>query len=191
MALVSFESVASCPTEHQSDPVGHGILLWFALPIVLEEIDKEADTLMDAASPFRGAQTWSWDSLLELSLDSQQVYAMKNAPVLWLVLSTIAINKERRTVMEIKEDGRDPWQVWISGTLPRLKLKSWVGDGHCTLHVTLFAEQICCSPPSGHKRHSLLVQRQPLYLSAPFPPWNFGRILHSQQKTPRTWRFCP
>ena len=55
MALVSFESVASCPMEHQSDPVGHGILLRFALPIVLEEIDKEADTLMDAASPFRGA----------------------------------------------------------------------------------------------------------------------------------------
>jgi len=107
--LISFKYKEN--SDPQSNPFGHGILLRFALPIILEEIDKEVNTLMDAASPFHGAKTWSWDSLLQLSLDSQQAYAVKNAPVLWSVLSTVAVNEKRRATMEIKEEGRDPWQV--------------------------------------------------------------------------------
>lgn len=83
------------------------------MPIILEEIDKEADALINANSPFHGAKSWSWDSLLQLSLDSQQVYAVKNAPILWSILSTVAVNEHRRAVKEIKEEGRDPWQVCI------------------------------------------------------------------------------
>ena len=83
------------------------------MPIILKEIDKEANALMDDNSPFHGAKSWSWDSLLQLSLDSQQTYAVKHAPVLWSVLSTIAVNEHRRAVKEIKEEGRDPWQVGI------------------------------------------------------------------------------
>jgi hypothetical protein len=97
--------------ELQSDPVGRGILLRFALPIILEEIDKEANALTDTNSPFYGAKSWSWDSLLRLSFDSQQTYAVKNAPILWSVLSTVTVNEQRRAVKEIKEEGRDPWQV--------------------------------------------------------------------------------
>ncbi|KAF9778382.1 hypothetical protein BJ322DRAFT_1114196 [Thelephora terrestris] len=104
--------------ELQHTPVGHGVLLRFALPIVLEEIDREANALMDKNSLFHGARTWSWDSLLQLSLDSQQAHAVKNAPVIWSILSTIAVNQGRRGSMEIKEEGRDPWQ----GTVVALSL---------------------------------------------------------------------
>ncbi|KAF9790841.1 hypothetical protein BJ322DRAFT_1104486 [Thelephora terrestris] len=104
--------------ELQHTPVGHGVLLRFALPIVLEEIDREANALMDKNSPFHGARTWSWDSLLQLSLDSQQAHAVKNAPVIWSIISTIAVNQGRRGSMEIKEEGRDPWQ----GTVVALSL---------------------------------------------------------------------
>lgn len=91
--LISFKHEGT-HKESTSDPVGHGILLRFALSILLREIDKEANALMDKKSPFHGTGKWSWDSLLQLSLDSQQVYAMENAPILWSVLSTIAVNKE-------------------------------------------------------------------------------------------------
>lgn len=110
--LISFEREANGPaTGSESNPVGHGILLRFALEIVLKEIDKEANTLTNDTSPFRGAKNWSWDTLLQLSLDSQQAYAVEKAPILWSILSSVAVNKDRRAMMEIKEEGRDPWQV--------------------------------------------------------------------------------
>lgn len=140
MDLVSSKRVVDHQNEHRTDPVGRGILLRFALSIILEEIDNEANALMDTGSPFRGAGTWSWDSLLQLSLDSQQAYAMKNAPVLWSILSTVAVNKGRRTTMEIKEEGRDPWQVCIVSTVPEPKPKLQTGDCHCALYPTLFPE---------------------------------------------------
>lgn len=111
--LISPKLPADNQTESESDPVGRGILLRFALSIVLEEIDKEVDILTDSDSPFRGARNWTWDSLSQLSLDSQQEHAMSNAPILWSVLSTVAVGKGRRTVKEIKEEGRDPWQVSV------------------------------------------------------------------------------
>ena len=112
------------PTERKSDPDGRGILLQFALSIILKEIDKEADALMDNESPFRGARNWTWDSLSKLSLDSQQMHAMKKAPILWSVLATVTVGKGRRAAMEIKEEGRDPWQVSAIDTLLRFVLKA-------------------------------------------------------------------
>jgi hypothetical protein len=170
--------------ELQSDPVGRGILLRFALPIILEEIDKEADALTDSSSPFHGARPWSWDSLLQFSLDSQQIHAVKNAPVLWSILSTVAISKHRRAAKEIKEEGRDPWQVCITDALQRFALKLSVGCGCCPLHPALPAEQISCPPPSDYKCNPLLLQCQPFHLSPPFPSWNLGCVFYSQQQTP-------
>ena len=104
-------------------PVGHGILLWFALKIIINKIDKEADALMDSESPFHGARDWTWDSLARLLLDSQQAHTMKEAPIIWTILSTIAVGKGRRTTREIKEEGRDPWQVTVVEALWRITLK--------------------------------------------------------------------
>jgi hypothetical protein len=96
------------------EPVGHGVLLHWALDLILGEIDSEAETLIHLReSPFHCPDKWSWDSLLQFSLDSQQTFAIKEAPVLWSVLATIAISKQRRGLMEIKEEGRDPWQVCV------------------------------------------------------------------------------
>jgi hypothetical protein len=82
------------------------------LGLVLEEIDKEAEVLIHAeGSPFRCPDKWTWDSLSQLSFDSQQTFAAENAPILWSVLATLAVNKQRRASMEMKEEGRDPWQV--------------------------------------------------------------------------------
>ena len=80
---------------------------------------------MDNESPFRGAGSWSWDSLSQLSFDVQQVHAMEKAPILWSVLSTVAVNKQRRAAMEVKEEGRDPWQVSMVDMLPRLVLNAY------------------------------------------------------------------
>ena len=84
----------------------------WALQLVQEEIDKEAEVLMHAeGSPFRCPEKWTWESLTKLSLDSQQTFTAKEAPILWSILATITINKQRRNSMELKDEGRDPWQV--------------------------------------------------------------------------------
>ena len=89
-----------------------GILLCWALWLISEEIDKEADTLLHAdGSPFCCPEKWTWESLSQLSPDSQQAFAKERAPFLWSILTTIAINKDRRESMELKDEGRDPWQV--------------------------------------------------------------------------------
>ena len=100
----------SCP----ADPAGHGILLQWALKLVLEEIDREAETLIHAkGSPFCCPGEWTWESLTQFSPNSQQVFAMEKAPVLWSVLATVAVSKQRRKSMELKSEGRDPWQVCV------------------------------------------------------------------------------
>lgn len=50
---------------------------------------------------------------------------MEKAPILWSVLSTVAVNKQRRAAMEVKEEGRDPWQVSMVDMLPRLVLNAY------------------------------------------------------------------
>ena len=98
------------------DPVSRGILLRWALQLISGEIDKEADTLLHAdGSPFRCPEKWSWESLSQLSPDSQQAFAKERAPFLWSILTTIAINKDRREFMELKDESRDPWQVCAVG----------------------------------------------------------------------------
>ena len=62
----------------QSDPVGHGILLRWALDLVLNEINNEAEELIHLKeSPFHCPDKWTWDSLSQFSLDSQQSFAAK------------------------------------------------------------------------------------------------------------------
>ena len=100
--------------DNPTDPAGRGILLRWALELVLEEIDKETETLIHTeGSPFHCPDKWTWESLSQFSLDSQQTFATKEAPVLWSVLTTIATNKQRRKSMELKDEGRDPWQVCV------------------------------------------------------------------------------
>ena len=83
------------PDKHLPDPAGQGILLCWALPLILEEIDKEADALIyGGGSSFRCPEKWTWESLSELSLDSQQTFAAEKAPILWSILATIAVNKK-------------------------------------------------------------------------------------------------
>jgi hypothetical protein len=96
------------------------------LDLVLDEIDNEAEMLIRSGeSPFHCPDKWTWDSLSQFSLDSQQTFTAKKAPVLWSVLATIAVSKRRRSSMEIKEEGRDPWQVCVIIVQPQLMLKHW------------------------------------------------------------------
>lgn len=96
------------------NPINRGILLHWAVQLVLEEIDNEADTLIQmGGSPFHCPEKWTWESLSQFSLDSQQSFATEKAPVLWSILTTIAISKQRRASMEMKDEGRDPWQVCV------------------------------------------------------------------------------
>ena len=95
-------------------PVGHGILLRWALELVLNEIYNEAEALIHLKeSPFHCPEKWTWDSLSQFSLDSQQSFAAKKAPVLWSVLATITTSKKRKLSKEMKDESRDPWQVCI------------------------------------------------------------------------------
>ena len=100
------------PGGSLSEPVGRGIILRWALDLVLDEIDNEAEVLIHSKeSPFHCPEKWTWDSLLQFSLDSQQTFAVKKAPVLWSVLATVATSRQRKSSMEIEEESRDPWQV--------------------------------------------------------------------------------
>ena len=113
--------------DHPADPAGHGILLRWALQLVLEELDKEAETLIHAeGSPFCCPNKWTWESLTQFSLDSQQTFAMEEAPVLWSVLATITVSKQRRGSMELKDEGRDPWQVCVQSE-PSLSFAESIG----------------------------------------------------------------
>jgi hypothetical protein len=96
-----------------ADPVGHGILLRWALQLVLEEVTRRLTLIHEDGSPFCCPDKWTWESLLQLSLDSQQTFAADKAPFLWSVLTTVTVNKNRRDSMELKDEGRDPWQVCV------------------------------------------------------------------------------
>lgn len=96
---------------------GQGILINWALSLILKEVDKEADRLTKPNSSFHCPHDWTWDSLQELSLRSQHDVATQEGPIIWSVLMTIAVNKDQRkqTLGEEEGDKRDPWQVcqWL------------------------------------------------------------------------------
>lgn len=92
---------------------GQGILIHWALDLILKEVDKEANTLSKPGSPFHSPNSWSWDSLKRFSLHSQHDVATQQSPIIWSVLTTVAVSKNRREVNQREEEGdrRDPWQV--------------------------------------------------------------------------------
>ena len=94
-------------------PCGQGILIYWALGLILKEVDKEADKLVKPESSFHSPHNWSWDSLQKLSLHSQHDVAARTGPIIWSVLTTIAVSKDRRKqgLREEEGDKRDPWQV--------------------------------------------------------------------------------
>ena len=87
---------------------GQGMLIHWALNLILKEVDNEANTLAKPKSTFHCPENWSWDSLKKFSLCSQHNVAIKQSPVIWSVLTTIAVSKDQR---EEQGDKRDPWQV--------------------------------------------------------------------------------
>ena len=92
---------------------GQGIIIRWALDVILREVDKEATALAKPNSSFHSPKDLSWDSLGALSLRTQQDVATKQGPVIWSILTTIAVSKERRKSIQKEEEGdkRDPWQV--------------------------------------------------------------------------------
>lgn len=92
---------------------GQGILLRWALDFLLQEVDKEANKLAEPRSSFHSPDNWSWDSLEEFSLRSQQSIAIQRSPIIWSILVTVAISKDRRRADHGEEGERDPWQVML------------------------------------------------------------------------------
>jgi len=92
-------------------PRGHGILLRWAVDLILKEVDKEADKLVKPGSSFHCPDNWSWESLQGFSLQLQRDVAIQNSPIIWSVLTTMAIGKDHRVVNRREEGERDPWQV--------------------------------------------------------------------------------
>ena len=91
---IEFEDYRLPVGHSQPAPVGRGILLRWALDLVLDEIHNEAEVLIHLKeSPFHCPDKWTWDSLSQFSLDSQQSFAVKKAPVLWSILATITTSK--------------------------------------------------------------------------------------------------
>ena len=94
-------------------PHGQEILICWALNLILKEVDKEADKLVKPDSSFHCPHDWSWDSLQKFSLHSQHNVVAQEGPIIWSVLTTIAVSKDRRkrALREEEGDKRDPWQV--------------------------------------------------------------------------------
>lgn len=92
---------------------GQGVIIRWALDFILQEVDREATTLAKPNSSFHSPKDLSWDSLGALSLRTQHDVAMKQGPIIWSVLTTIAVSKGRRKSIQKEEEGdkRDPWQV--------------------------------------------------------------------------------
>ena len=101
-------------TETDNAPLsGWGILIHWALELILKVVDREANVLAQPRSPFHCPDDWSWDSLKNFTLRSQHDVATEQSPIIWSILATIAVSQDRREVNEKGEEGdkRDPWQV--------------------------------------------------------------------------------
>ena len=112
--MICFHPVlTSCGVGTENTPPhGQGILIHWALDLILKEVDKEADKLAKPKSSFHCPSNWSWDSLRKFSLHSQHNLTTQKSPVIWSVLTTIAVSKDQRAVTLREEaDKRDPWQV--------------------------------------------------------------------------------
>ena len=92
---------------------GQGTLLRWALGLILQEVDKEANKLAKSGSSFHCPDDWSWDSLQQFSLRSQQDVAAQQSPIIWSVLMTIAISQSHRGASHRERGDRDPWQVML------------------------------------------------------------------------------
>jgi len=92
---------------------GKGVLIRWALELILKDVDREANVLAQPRSSFHCPNDWSWDSLKNFTLHSQHDVATEQSPIIWSILTTIAISHDRREVSERGEEGdkRDPWQV--------------------------------------------------------------------------------
>ena len=104
----------NCDAETNGQPLhGQGVLIHWALDLILKEVDKEAGVLSRPDSSFHCPGDWSWDSLKRFSLHLQHGVATHQGPIIWSVLTTIAISKNWREANRTEEEGdkRDPWQV--------------------------------------------------------------------------------
>lgn len=87
-------------------------ILHWALDHILQEVNKEANKLAKPGSSFHCPIDWSWDMLQQFSLSSQQDVAAQQSPVIWSVLTTIAVSQNQREAVQREAGGdRDPWQV--------------------------------------------------------------------------------
>jgi hypothetical protein len=87
-------------------------VIHWALDHILQEINKEANKLVKSGSPFHCPIDWSWDSLQQFSLSPQTNIAAQQSPVIWSVLTTIAVSQNQRQAVQREAGGdRDPWQV--------------------------------------------------------------------------------
>ncbi len=75
-------------------------LLNWALQIVLERVDKEAELLLEPSLGFCKSDTVTWDSVLRWSLADSQETISTQAPVIFAVLSTLAVNNCTRKRLE-------------------------------------------------------------------------------------------
>ena len=73
--MICFHPVlTSCGVGTENTPPhGQGILIHWALDLILKEVDKEADKLAKPKSSFHCPSNWSWDSLQNFSLRLQPV----------------------------------------------------------------------------------------------------------------------
>jgi len=117
---------------------GRGILIRWALKLIIEEVDREASTLAKPRSAFHCPDDWSWDSLKNFTLHSQHNVATEQSPIIWSILTTIAVSKDRRKADERGEvgDKRDPWQV--SWQLNRVYITYTYSSGRGLLRSYLF-----------------------------------------------------
>jgi hypothetical protein len=145
---------------------GQGILLCWALGLILKEIDREAENLARPRSPFHCPENWTWESLLDFSLHSQYGVAIRESPIMWSILMTIAIGKNQRKADHQEVGERDPWQVRLIVCIGAwwAQLKLWQG-AVTVLSVLLYFRN----------REAALFQRA---VSIVLFSCNAGRFLH-------------
>ena len=74
---------------------GQGIILHWALNLIFKEVDKEAESLIKPRSSFHSPDKWTWDSLQDFSLQSQHDVAIQDSPIIWSILTTVAISRDQ------------------------------------------------------------------------------------------------
>jgi hypothetical protein len=109
-----YSILTACGVEASDTPLHNkGILIGWALDLILKEVDTEAGRLAKPESSFHSPKDWSWGELQKFSLHTQHDLATQQSPVIWSVLTTIAVSRDQREVNLEEDEGdkRDPWQV--------------------------------------------------------------------------------